>query len=72
MSSELPVLKALILNAEPEIEDSSEIQNVTVAQTEDSQNVEHAETNVTTEVLDSIVPNKYTNDYQGVEIKNPP
>ena len=70
MSSELPVLKALILNAEPEIEDSSEIQNVTVAQTEDASNIEHAETNVTTEVLDSIVPNKYTNDYQGVEIKN--
>lgn len=70
MSSELPVLKALILNAEPEIEDSSEIQNVTVTQTEDASNIEHAETNVTTEVLDSIVPNKYTNDYQGVEIKN--
>lgn len=70
MSSELPVLKALILNSEPEIEDSSEIQNVTVAQTEDASNIEHAETNVTTEVLDSIVPNKYTNDYQGVEIKN--
>ena len=46
-------------------------ENVVISQTdEEAQNIEHADTNVTTEVLDSVVPNKYTNDYQGVEIKN--
>lgn len=46
-------------------------ENVVIAQTDkEAQNIEHADTNVTTEVLDSVVPNKYTNDYQGVEIKN--
>ena len=32
--------------------------------------IEHASTNIETQVIDSGVPNKYTNDYQGVEIKN--
>ena len=46
-------------------------ENVVISQTdEEAQNIEHADTNVTTEVLDSVIPNKYTNDYQGVEIKN--
>ena len=30
----------------------------------------HADTNVTTEVIPNNVPNKYTDDYNGVEIKN--
>lgn len=32
--------------------------------------VEHADTNLETQIIDSGVPNTYTNDYNGVEIKN--
>lgn len=32
--------------------------------------VQHADTNLNTKVIDSIVPNTYTNSYDGVDIKN--
>lgn len=37
---------------------------------DNTDSVEHADTNLETQVIESGVPNTYTNDYNGVEIKN--
>ena len=64
LATSLPIMTSTVY-----LEDSDESQ-VTSTQDEPENNVQHAETNVTTEVISSNVPNKYTNDYNGVEIKN--
>ena len=69
LNSQLPVMSSIkIATHEAEeniVEEPSIVEN---ANTENT--IEHAGTNLETQVLESNVPNKYTNDYQGVEIKN--
>ena len=36
----------------------------------DNENIEHAQTGISTEVLDNNVPENYSNSYNGVEVKN--
>ena len=50
------------------IEESSNV-NVKMAE-ENSENIEQAKTNVETEVIQNSVPNKYTDTYNNVQIKN--
>lgn len=68
LSLELPIINAL---SPYEIDDSLDdnVNNTEVAENTAS-DVEHAETNVSTQVIENNVPNKYTNEYNGVEIKN--
>lgn len=65
LNYQLPVMSSL------EIAKSSVDEPAVEAPPQDTSNsVEHASTNLETQVIDSGVPNKYTNDYNGVEIKN--
>lgn len=67
LAYQLPAMKALSsLDT-----NNSDNPPVEIAQnTETTPEVSHADTNVTTEVIPNNVPNKYTDDYNGVEIKN--
>lgn len=62
---QLPVISSIELATIDEdefpIQDSSQ---------DTSTSIEHADTNLETQIIDSGVPNKYTNSYNGVEIKN--
>ncbi len=67
LAYQLPAMKAL----SPLDTNNSDNPPVEIAQnTETTPEVSHADTNVTTEVIPNNVPNKYTDDYNGVEIKN--
>lgn len=67
LAYQLPAMKAL----SPLDTNNSGNPPVEIAQnTETTPEVSHADTNVTTEVIPNNVPNKYTDDYNGVEIKN--
>lgn len=67
LAYQLPAMKAL----NPLDTNNSDNPPVEIAQnTETTPEVSHADTNVTTEVIPNNVPNKYTDDYNGVEIKN--
>lgn len=67
LAYQLPAMKAL----SPLDTNNSDSSPVEIAQnTETTPEVSHADTNVTTEVIPNNVPNKYTDDYNGVEIKN--
>ena len=67
LAYQLPAMKAL----SPLDPNNSDNPPVEIAQnTETTPEVSHADTNVTTEVIPNNVPNKYTDDYNGVEIKN--
>ncbi len=67
LAYQLPAMKAL----SPLDTNNSDNPPVEIAQnTETTPEVSHANTNVTTEVIPNNVPNKYTDDYNGVEIKN--
>lgn len=67
LAYQLPAMKAL----SPLDTNNSDNPSVEIAQnTETTPEVSHADTNVTTEVIPNNVPNKYTDDYNGVEIKN--
>ena len=67
LAYQLPAMKAL----SPLDTNNSDSSPVKIAQnTETTPEVSHADTNVTTEVIPNNVPNKYTDDYNGVEIKN--
>lgn len=67
LAYQLPAMKAL----NPLDTNNSDNPPVEIAQNaETTPEVSHADTNVTTEVIPNNVPNKYTDDYNGVEIKN--
>ena len=67
LAYQLPAMKAL----SPLDTNNSDNPPVEIAQNaETTPEVSHADTNVTTEVIPNNVPNKYTDDYNGVEIKN--
>ena len=67
LAYQLPAMKAL----SPLDTNNSDNPPVEIAQnTQTTPEVSHADTNVTTEVIPNNVPNKYTDDYNGVEIKN--
>lgn len=67
LAYQLPAMKVL----SPLDTNNSDNPPVEIAQnTETTPEVSHADTNVTTEVIPNNVPNKYTDDYNGVEIKN--
>lgn len=61
---ELPIMASTFIESKTDVAET----NIIVEETNTV--VEHADTNVATEVLDSGVPATYTNDYNGVEIKN--
>lgn len=68
LSYELPIMNSTFLAT------SDSPANDTVSENNSSANinssVEHADTNLSTQIIDSGVPNTYTNNYNGVEIKN--
>lgn len=67
LAYQLPAMKVL----SPLDTNNSDNPPVEIAQNaETTPEVSHADTNVTTEVIPNNVPNKYTDDYNGVEIKN--
>lgn len=61
LSSELPVMSAMVSKFEAD--------EVSVSENNDLP-LEHADTNVATQVIENNVPNNYTDNYNGVEIKN--
>lgn len=61
LSLELPVMTAMVSTYEDDEISISENNNLPL---------EHADTNVTTQVIENNVPNNYTDNYNGVEIKN--
>lgn len=61
LSSELPVMTAMVSKFEDD--------EVSVSENNDLP-LEHADTNVATQVIENNVPNNYTDNYNGVEIKN--
>ncbi len=63
LNLELPVMTATV---SPLVFQSSADSNTDVSPSE----VQHADTNLNTKVIDSAVPNTYTNSYDGVDIKN--
>lgn len=67
LSYELPIFSSTVLATTEDIIDEAD----SAIPAEDSGSaVQHADTNLSTQVIDSGVPNSYTNDYNGVEIKN--
>lgn len=66
LNSELPVLTSMVRTEDNSKDDNSYAN----ADTNNTNSVEHANTNVSTQVIDSGVTNTYTNEYNGVEIKN--
>ncbi|MGN1327112.1 MAG: stage II sporulation protein P [Clostridia bacterium] len=67
LSYELPIFSSTVLATTEEIDNSYDV----ASSIEDNgSTIEHADTNLSTQVIDSGVPNSYTNDYNGVEIKN--
>ncbi len=66
LNSELPVLTSMVRTEDNSKDDNSYAN----ADTNNANSVEHANTNVSTQVIDSGVTNTYTNEYNGVEIKN--
>ena len=69
LNSQLPVMSSIKV-ATHESEDNI-VEEPTIVENNNTDNtIEHASTNLETQVIDSGVPNKYTNDYHGVEIKN--
>ena len=65
LNSQLPVMSSIELATV----DTDEISMADNSE-ENVSSVEHALTNLETQVIDSGVPNKFTNNYNGVEIKN--
>lgn len=63
LNFELPVMTATV---SPLAFQASADSNVDLS----TPGVQHADTNLNTKVIDSIVPNTYTNSYDGVDIKN--
>lgn len=63
LNLELPVMTATV---SPLVFQSSADSNTDVSSSE----IQHADTNLNTKVIDSAVPNTYTNSYDGVDIKN--
>lgn len=61
LSAELPVMTAMVSKPKDDGILISENNNTSL---------EHADINVTTQVIENNVPNKYTDNYNGVEIKN--
>lgn len=61
LSSELPIMTSMF----PKPEDSE----ILIGENNNLP-LEHADTNVTTQVIENNVPNNYTDNYNGVEIKN--
>ncbi len=61
LNSELPIMTAMVPKSEQDEILIVENNNVPL---------DHADTNVTTQVIENNVPNKYTDNYNGVEIKN--
>lgn len=69
LNSQLPVMSSIKI-ATHESENNIAEEPTIVENNNTDNTIEHASTNIETQVIDSGVPNKYTNDYQGVEIKN--
>lgn len=69
LAYELPLFESAVYIEEAETSDDGVAKSESPA-TNNTATVEHAETGVLTQVLDSIVPNTFTDDYNGVEIKN--
>lgn len=69
LNSQLPVMSSIKI-ATHESENNIAEEPTIVENNNTDNTIEHASTNLETQVIDSGVPNKYTNDYQGVEIKN--
>lgn len=68
LSYELPIMNSTVLALDESSNSNSlAVENSYVV---DNDSVEHADTNLSTQVIDSGVPNSYTNNYNGVEIKN--
>lgn len=65
LSNQLPVMTSIKLATieQDEVHPENSPQDI-------SNSIEHADTNLETQIIDSGVPNKYTNSYNGVEIKN--
>lgn len=69
LSYELPLFSSTVLAATEEIDATNSVDN-TMSIENSTPTIEHADTNLSTEVIDSGVPNSYTNNHNGVEIKN--
>lgn len=69
LSYELPLFSSTVLAATEEIDATNCVDN-TMSIENNTPTIEHADTNLSTEVIDSGVPNSYTNNHNGVEIKN--
>lgn len=69
LSYELPLFSSTVLAATEEIDATNCVDN-TMSIENSTPTIEHADTNLSTEVIDSGVPNSYTNNHNGVEIKN--
>lgn len=70
LNSQLPIMSSIELATHENEEPSSNTPVIASENTDNNTNVEHVGTNLETQVIASNVPNKFTNDYRGVEIKN--
>ena len=70
LNSQLPIMSSIELATHESEEPSSDTPVIASENTDNNTNVEHVGTNLETQVIASNVPNKFTNDYRGVEIKN--
>lgn len=69
LNSQLPVMSSIKVATHESEDNVVEKPNIVENSNTDS-SIEHASTNLETQVIESNVPNKFTNDYEGVEIKN--